>query len=96
MFDCSFVSFSEKDNPLEVVKPFIGEEDYTIVLFSDTPVLKASTVLDVLDYATTKQLDFCKLPRGFIVNSQNFKSNKIEISAEPKFVEKEDFFAVFD
>ncbi|MBR1985230.1 MAG: hypothetical protein IKA31_05745 [Clostridia bacterium] len=95
-FDCKFVSLQEKDNPLEIVKPFIGEEDYTIVLFSDTPVLKASTVLDVLDYATTKQLDFCKLPRGFIVNSQNFKANKIETSAEPNFVEKEDFFAVFD
>ena len=95
-FDCKFVLLEEKDNPLEVVKPFIEDEDYTIVLFSDTPLLKSSTVLDVLDYATTKQLDFCKLPRGFIVNSQNFKSNKIETSAEPNFVEKEDFYSVFD
>lgn len=95
-FDCSFVSLSEKDNPLELVKPFIGEEDYTIVLFSDTPLIKSSTILDVLDYATTKNLDFCKLPKGFIVASQNFKAGKIEFSAEPNYVDKEDFFVVFD
>lgn len=95
-FDCTFVNLNEKENPLEVVKPYIGEEDYTIVLFSDTPLVKASTVLDVLDYATTKNLDFCKLPKGFIVSSQNFKAGKIELSAEPNYVDKDDFFVVFD
>lgn len=95
-FDCSFVSLEEKDNPLEIIKPYIKDEDYTIVLFSDTPLLTSTTVLDCLDYATTKQIDFCKLPRGFIINSQNFLNNKIEQSAEPAFVNKEEFFIVFD
>ena len=95
-FDCTFVNINEKENPLEIVKPFIGEEDYTIVLFSDTPLIKASTILDVLDYATTKNLDFCKLPKGFIVSSQKFKSGKVELSAEPAFIDKDEFFIVFD
>ncbi len=95
-FDVRFVSLTEKDNAFEVIKPFIKDEDYTIVLYSDTPLLKSATVLDALDYATTKQLDFCKLPRGFIIASQNFKNNKVENSAEPAFIDKEDFFAVFD
>jgi len=95
-FDCSFINLNEKDNPVEIVKPFIGEEDYTIILFSDTPLVKSSTILETLDYATTKNLDFCKLPKGFIVASQNFKAGKIEFSAEPNFIDKEDFFVVFD
>lgn len=95
-FDCSFVNLEEKDNPLEIIKPYIKDEDYTIVLFSDTPLLTSTTVLDCLDYATTKQIDFCKFPRGFIVKSQNFLNNKIEQTAEPAFINKEEFFVVFD
>ena len=95
-FDCLFVNLGEKDNALEVIKPFIKDEDFTIVLFSDTPLLTSTTVLDSLDYATTKQLDFCKLPRGFIVKSQNFLNDKITQSAEPAFINKQEFFVVFD
>lgn len=95
-FETRFVSLGEKDNPLEVVKPFIKDEDFTIVLFADTPLIKNTTVYDVVEYAQTKKLDFCKLPRGFIVSSQNFKSGKVEFSAEPNFVDKQDFFTVFD
>lgn len=95
-FDCKFVNFNDKDNALEVIKPFVEDEDYTIVLFSDTPLINASTVLDVLDYATTKQLDFCKLPRGFIVNTKSLINNQMSLSSEPTFVEKDDFYTVFD
>ena len=95
-FETRFVSCGEKDNPTEIVKPFIKDEDYTIVLFADTPLIKNTTVYDVIEYAQTKKLDFCKLPRGFIVASQNFKAGKIELSAEPNFVDKQDFFTVFD
>ena len=48
-FDCRFVSLAEKDNPLEVIKPFITDEDITIVLFSDIPLLTSNTILDILD-----------------------------------------------
>lgn len=95
-FENRFVTLEENDNPLEVIKPFIRDEDYTIVLFSDTPILQENTVLEVLDYATTKNLDFCKLPRGFIIKSQNFKTNKIENSAEPNFIDKQEFYSFFD
>lgn len=95
-FDCRFVSLSEKDNPLEVIKPFITDEDFTIVLFSDTPLLTSNTVLETLDYATTKNLDFCKLPRGFIINSKNYLYSQLTSSAEPAFVNKDEFFVVFD
>lgn len=95
-FDCKFVSFVDKDNPTEVVKSFVEDEDYTIVLYSDTPLITSSTVLDVLDYATTKKLDFCKLPRGFIVKTSSLINGQLSLSAEPTFIEKEEFFTVFD
>lgn len=95
-FENRYVSLNECDNPLEIIKPFIRDEDYTIVLFSDTPTLTENALLEVLDYATTKNLDFCKLPRGFILKSQNFKQGKVEYSAEPNFINKEDYYTFFD
>ena len=95
-FESRFVAINEKDNPFEIIKPFIRDEDYTIVLFSDTPCLTENTILEVLDYTTTKNLDYCKLPRGFIINSKNYKSGKILTSAEPNFIEKNNFFVFYD
>ncbi len=95
-FENRFVSLNENDNALEVIKPFIRDEDYTIVLYSDTPILQENSVLEVLDYATTKNLDYCKLPRGFIIKSQSFKNNKIQNSAEPTFINTQEYFTVFD
>jgi len=95
-FDCEFVTLPEGENPLNIIKPYVKDEDYTIVLFSDTPLLKSSVVLDTLDYATTKKLDFCKMPRGFIVDSKSLINNNFSLTAEPNFYDKEDFYTVFD
>ena len=95
-FESRFVAINEKDNPFEAIKPFVRDEDYTIVLFSDTPCLTENAVLEVLDYTTTKNLDYCKLPRGFIINTQNFKNGNIQTTAEPNFIEKDNFFMFFD
>lgn len=86
----------EKEDCFEKAKQNIKDEDFTICLFSDTPLIKNSTIMELLDYAQTKDLDFCKLPRGFIVKSQNFKANNIILSADANFVDKQDFYCVFD
>ena len=94
--ETSFVKLDKKDNFLEKAKQNIKDEDFTICLFSDTPLLKNSTIMEALDYAETKDLDFCKLPRGFIVKSKNFVLDKIFVSAEASFVDSKEFYTVFD
>ena len=59
-FETKFVEISEKDNTLEIVKKHIEDEDFTIVLYADTPLIKNTTIYDVVEYAQTKMLDFCK------------------------------------
>ncbi len=95
-FDVKKVKLGEGEIPTEAIVPHLKDEDFTIVLFSDTPLIKNTTIYDALEYAQTKNLDFCKFPRGFIVKTQNFKAGKVFVSAEPNFLEKEDFFTVFD
>lgn len=86
----------EKQNIVDVVKPCVKDEDFLIVLFGDTPLISQQTIKDALDYAVTKNLDYCKLPRGVIFKSCALKTGKFEMSSEANFLSKEEFFSVFN
>ncbi len=80
----------------DVILPYIKDEDYVIVLYANTPLITENTVLDAIDYATTKQLDCCKLFYGVIFKVAALKNQKFENTAQADFLSKEDFFAIFD
>ena len=86
----------EKKTLVEVVAPYVKDEDYVLVLYADTPFLTKNTIVDALEYATTKSLDFCKLYRGAILKASAVKQNKIEYMSEANFLDKNDFFCIFD
>ena len=94
--ETTFVNLNKNEDFYEKAKQNIKDEDFTICLFSDTPLLKNSTIMEVIDYAQTKDLDFCKLLRGFIVKSKSFISGNITLSAEANFVSDKEFFTVYD
>jgi len=95
-FDVSYVDYNPKDDVFDVILPHLGKEDYTIVLYSDTPLIKNTTIYDIVEYVQTKSVDFCKLPRGFIVKTNIAYTKNFALSAEPNFVDSEEFFTVFD
>lgn len=86
----------DKQSLVEILAPHIKDEDYIIVLYGDTPLVRSSTIDDALEYATTKGLDYCKLYKGGIFKASAVRSGKIEYLSEANFLSKEDFFCVFD
>lgn len=90
------VNLEKEEDVFKKAKENIKDEDYTICLFSDTPLIKNNSIVEALDYAQTKELDFCRLPRGFIVKSKNFLKDEIFLSSEANFLEKQEFFSVFN
>jgi bifunctional N-acetylglucosamine-1-phosphate-uridyltransferase/glucosamine-1-phosphate-acetyltransferase GlmU-like protein len=90
------VDIAEGQSVAEVVAPFAKDEDFLLVVFADTPLVSRHDFADALDYAITKNLDFCKLPRGFVFKVSALKSGHFELSGEANFLSKEDFFSVFD
>ena len=87
----------KNQNLLDVALPFVKEgDDYLLVLYADTPLLQSLDVNDAVEYATTKNLDYCKLPRGCVFKVKSAKANKFEMTSEANFFAKESFFAVFD
>ena len=80
------------DSIVEAVEPFMKGCDYIIALFADTPLVTPSIVADAVEYASTKRLDYCKLPRGAVIKS----NSSLEYVGEANFLAPHDFLSVFD
>lgn len=80
---------------VEAVGEFAKDCDYIVALYADTPLVTSSMVQDAVEYATTKGIDFCKLPRGAILKVSALQSN-FEWTGEANFLAPKDFFCVFD
>ena len=73
-YKTTLVPYSNSQDVLQVIKPHIDDSEYTFVVYSDTPLLKQSTVQEVVDYALTKQTSVCKL----LLNLRHTQQAKLE------------------
>ena len=62
------------DSILEVVKPNLGNAKYSLILYSDTPLITSNTINDIVTYVMSKGLKVCKLNRGFVFDTEYLKS----------------------
>lgn len=95
-YDTVILDTNETQNVAETVQKYVKDEDFLVVIYGDTPLLSQATIRDAVDYAITKNLDFCKLPRGYIFKTSALVSGNIEVSAEANFLDKDEFFSVFN
>ncbi len=79
---------------LEYLKKFAGEYKHIAVLYSDTPLLQKTTFLEIMKYFSAKKMNFLRLQRGFVINS-DFVENYENILSTP-FVDfgTDDFYVV--
>ena len=61
--------FSES-KPLSVIKPYLKNREYTLVLFGDTPLLSKQTVLKAIKHLEDEGLNVCALPRGYVFRTE--------------------------
>lgn len=88
------IDYLDGGDLIKTIKPHLQNEDYTVVLYSDTPLLKKKTIDDIVDYAVTKGVSVCKLQRGFVFKTEYIKTAKEVCSCEPNFFDEEDFIVV--
>ena len=71
----------------------LDNKKYTMILFSDTPLLKRKTILEVLEYMQIKNLSVLKLTRGYVFETEYLK--KIDKLYDPQlhYFDEEDFMA---
>ncbi len=69
----TLVQYNDADNLLETIRPFLKNAEYTLVLFSDTPLLTAAGVNQILDFAASGNFAVCKLSRGYVFKTDYIK-----------------------
>lgn len=82
---------------LSLIKPLLEDNyEYTAVLYSDTPLIKKSTLEEILDYATSRQMNALKLTRGFVFNTQYAKQATSIAVGQTEYFDEEDFLTAYD
>ena len=68
------VNYHEDDDLLQTIKPMLKTSEYTLVLYSDTPLITANGVNQIIDYAKLKNLSVCRLTRGWVFKTEYIKN----------------------
>ncbi|MDE6583272.1 MAG: hypothetical protein K2K31_01315, partial [Clostridia bacterium] len=76
---------------LDKVRPLCDGFKFVAVLYSDTPLLKKSTFLDIMKYFSSHRMNVLKLSRGYVFKSEFLQNAKIMLSAAVEQFDEEDF-----
>ena len=105
----NWVSLAFKDSPFQnlvyepsvdivpFIKPYIdGNSRYTVVLYSDTPLFQRKTLLEILKYADSHNLNVCRLTRGWVFNTEYLKTCEKVFASKTYYFDEEDFLTASD
>ena len=73
------------------IKPYLKDTEYSLVLFSDTPLMTKNNILNILDFVKTKDLNVCKLTRGWVFKNEYIKRVSEIYAPTTYYFEEEDF-----
>lgn len=78
---CHQQVIDEPEDILEAVKPLADGYDFVAVFYSDTPLLKRETFLEVMNYFSTQRLNVLQLSRGYVFRSEYLQNAKMLMSS---------------
>ena len=88
------VNYYQNDNVLSLIRPHLGNEATTIVVYDDTPLLRHANLENLVSDFTFRGQKVKKLPRGYIFDTEYIRTNdKVYISDSDSDFD-EDFLCV--
>ncbi len=81
---------------LHIVKSMLTDAAYTIVLFSDTPLLKSKTIGEIASYVAIKQPSVCVLTRGYVFSNSYLRTADKLYTTQPQYFDEEDFITAYN
>lgn len=89
------VDFDRAENVLDFAKKHIDfAYDYTIILFSKTPLVTQETIRNIMEYCEIKRVNLCKLHSGYVVNNEYIKNTSNYFVDSVYSGDLEDFYIV--
>lgn len=93
--DCTIIS-DNGETVSRLIRPYIDKlRDYTVVLYTDAPCVRRSTIESAVKKAETSGYNVLPLPRGYIFKT-DYISNVDEIVSSAAPFSGDDFFVVDD
>ena len=90
------VDYSDKLTMPALIKPYLDpESDYTVVLFSDTPLITAKTVYEAVRDAESTGANVIKMTRGFVFKTSFISAVDNIYSEDTHYYDEEDFITAF-
>ena len=86
--------YKKGENVLEIIKPYISDADFSVVLFSNTPLITKGHIRDLLWFVTSKRMNVCNLKKGFVFNNSYISSVDEVYSVDTYDFSSKDFFEV--
>ncbi len=87
------IRFEEGNNIIQTIRPYIKDTEYSLVLYSDTPLMTRANVMNILSYAKTKGLNVLKLTRGWVFNNEYIRHADEIYAPSTYYFEEEDFMS---
>ncbi|HAJ77504.1 MAG TPA: hypothetical protein DCO89_00350 [Clostridiales bacterium] len=87
-----YASLDFKDDILPVVKATSNKNSkYTVVLFSDAPLIQRKTFMQIMEYFKIKGLSVLKLTRGYVFETKYLMQIENLYNPQTEYFEEEDF-----
>lgn len=93
-FKISTAILEENADVQKTILPFIGEEEITAVLFSNTPLLTRETLMAYLEKFVYSNENFLFMPRGFIAKPNALKNSFKMQNSDLNYFARNEFFEV--
>ena len=81
----------DEDKFLQTIRDVAEGYNYVAVLYSDTPLLKKATFLEIMDYFSKRRMNVLKLVRGYVFRAEYLQNAKMLLSTTVEEFDKEDF-----
>lgn len=86
-----------KEDFLNIAKQYVDKKyKYTLVLFTDAPLIQQKTVKDIVEYFVMKSLSVLKFTRGYMFETEYLEKIDRLLSPQMQYFEEEDFITCYN
>ncbi len=86
-----YIENNTNESIIEIIRPYLKNTDYTLVLYSDTPLMTKSNIDQIMDFVVNRGLNVCKLTRGYVFKTEYIKRVGEIYTPQTYYFEEEDF-----
>lgn len=87
---------TDEDEIISLIRPYISNAEYSVVLFANTPLVNKQHLIDLLSFVKVKHMSACKLKKGYIFRNEYIQTVNEIFSVDEYDFSSGDFYEVTD